>query len=103
MRKHLLFYAVVLCVFGTGIAGILAVGQRLQPGASLLGQQSASTPRPVLSTPPQSAKILSNTVSRVLYKNLEHPLSVLLLQMMIIILAARGIGQLFHKMGQPAV
>src|SRR5262247_3425324 len=103
MRKHLLFYAVVVCVFGTGIAGILAVGQRLQPGAALVNQQSASTPRPVLSTPPQSAKTFSSTVSSVLYRNLEHPLSVLLLQMMVIILAARGMGQLLHKMGQPAV
>jgi Kef-type K+ transport system membrane component KefB len=101
MRKHLLFYTVVLCVFGAGIAGILEVGPRLQPGAALVGQQSATTSR--LSTPPQSAKASSSTFGSVPYKNLHHPLSVLLLQVIVIIIAARGIGPLFVKMGQPAV
>src|SRR5262249_26497444 len=101
MRKSLLFYAVVLGVFGAGIAGILEVGPRLQPGTALVGQQSASTPR--LSTPPQPAKASSSTFGSVLYKHLQHPLSVLLLQVMVIIIAARGVGQLLRKMGQPAV
>src|SRR5262249_30349892 len=103
MRKHLLFYAVVLCVFGAGIAGILEVGPRLQPGAALVGQQPASTPRPVLPTPPQPVKASSSTLGGALYKNLQHTLSVLLLQVIVIIIAARGLGQLFLKMGQPAV
>ena len=102
MRKHLLFYAVVLCVFGAGIAGILEVGPRLQPGAALVGQQPASTPRPVLPTPPQPVKASSSTLGGALYKNLQHTLSVLLLQVIVIIIAARGLGQLFLKMGQPA-
>ena len=101
MRKHLLFYAVVLCVFGAGIVGILEIGLRLQPDAALVGQQSATTSR--LSTPPQPVKASSSTFGRVPYKNLQHPLSILLLQVIVIISAARGIGQLFRKMGQPAV
>jgi Kef-type K+ transport system membrane component KefB len=39
----------------------------------------------------------------VLRGNLEHPLPLLLLQIVVIVLAARGLGSLFRRLGQPAV
>src|SRR5439155_2863713 len=38
-----------------------------------------------------------------LHANLRHPLSVLLVQLIVIVLAARGMGALFARLGQPPV
>jgi Kef-type K+ transport system membrane component KefB len=102
MRRNLLFYVTLLAVFGVGIYLILDFGARLRPGEAVSenGVESAqrgTTQRPTEPTAP------SHGPSKVLSENLRHPLSVLLLQVIVVIVAARLVGGLFLKMGQPAV
>jgi len=74
-----------MLLFGAGIIGILRLGFSLHGTDGL-------APRPVESSPPTT-----------LVENLNHPLGILLLQLIVIILAARGMGRLFRRLGQPSV
>lgn len=86
MRRALLFYFVAVSVFVTGVYLLLASGKHLQ---STGNSQVAIT---------QSASLIS-----ALSANLHEPLSILLLQVVVIIVAARLVGLLFQRLGQPAV
>ena len=101
--KNVLFYVVVLLIFGTGIYWLLQFGSHLQ-SSEVAPQQRAesSSPTSLALHPPQS-KASSSDPGKVLYENLRHPLSVLLLQVIVIILTTRVLGALFVKMKQPAV
>lgn len=90
MRKNLLFYIVTLILFGIGIYLALDYGARLDhvaaPGATSVAPGVEST----------------SIVER-LRAGLQHSLGILLLQMIVIILAARALGALFRRIGQPSV
>jgi len=88
MRRNILFYLVTLSVFGAGVYFLLASGRHLQP----VGNQQA-----VIAQPQSSGLISALTV------NLQEPLSIMLLQVIVIVVAARSVGQLFIKLGQPSV
>lgn len=83
MRRNILFYIVALAVFGTSVYFLLASGKHLQ--AATIAQAQ-----------PASSNITFVT-------QLQEPLTILLLQVIVIIVAARLIGLLFRKLGQPAV
>ncbi len=86
MRKFIPFYAVALLVAVLAIAGLAEWGQALYPasaGSAL--QPGAAAPAPGL-------------IGR-----LHQPLTLLLLQMIVIIVAARLLGRMFRRIGQPAV
>jgi Kef-type K+ transport system membrane component KefB len=89
MRKNLLFYLVTLLVFGSGIYLVLNHGAQLSPAALAPGNGSA--------LPAGGAPGLA------LLDRLHTPLGVLLMQLIVIILAARAIGAVFLRIGQPAV
>jgi Kef-type K+ transport system membrane component KefB len=95
--RNALFYLATLLVFGAGIWLILNQGSHLQPAAPVTASPAASPAHPAaqgaLSTGPLGA----------LFANLRHPLSLLLLQVLLIVLAARSLGSLFRKIGQPPV
>jgi K+:H+ antiporter len=101
--KNFLYYSVLLAVFGLGIWFILATGSRQnvrrppvsQPNESISG----TTPSP---TAAESATPRTY-LSRVLKENLRSPLSILLLQIIVIIFAAKLMAELFRKIGQPPV
>src|SRR5262245_41649542 len=86
MRKHLLSYVVLLVVAVSGILVLLSFGGRLQPAAA------TATPTAV-----------SSDLTAGLRETLADPLSRLLLQIVVIVVAARLAGALFRKMGQPPV
>jgi Kef-type K+ transport system membrane component KefB len=92
MRRSVLFYSAMLLVFGAGIYAILGYGSRMevvaQPAESAVAVQPAS---------PAAGKVEG------LLGHLQQPLSLLLLQVIIILAAARGLGALFAKIGQPRV
>src|SRR5512143_3181642 len=90
MRRNLLFYLITLLVFGTGIYLALDYGGRLAPLA--VTPEVSPSPAAPGAGPGQ-----------VLLERLHAPLGVLLLQLIAIILAARLIGSLFRRIGQPAV
>lgn len=102
MRKNFLIYSALILIFGIGISIILEVGSRLHPGQTFPYKRSVplqgTTPTPVPQTETAASRLLNG-----LFDNLHHPLSILLLQVIVIILAARAFGYLFQKIGQPAV
>jgi Kef-type K+ transport system membrane component KefB len=94
MRKNLLFYLITLLVFGSGIYLVLDYGAQLSPAALAPGIGSDST---------LPAAAASGAPGLALLDRLHTPLGVLLLQLIVIILAARAIGAVFLRIGQPAV
>lgn len=93
MRKtrSIIFYALVLVLFGSAIYLIIQKGHSLEK----LKSATAGT-IPVNSS---SFDLFTNSFKT----SIHHPLAVLLLQIIIIILFARFCGYLFKKIGQPAV
>lgn len=97
MRRNLAFYLLTLVGFGAGIYLLLVLGSRGGPTATgeappHLGAAAPVTPAPVAGSPLAS-----------LAENLHHPLAILLLQVVVIVAAARLTGRLFARAGQPRV
>jgi Kef-type K+ transport system membrane component KefB len=88
-----MFYAVALLVFAAGVYFLLAAGRNLQPGNS----QNSAPARAVIS------HTQGTSFGSALTSNLQQPLSILLLQVIVIVIAARLFGALFSKIGQPSV
>src|SRR5256714_321350 len=102
MHRNLLFYVAVLSVFGVGIYFMLEVGARLQHGGAVAEKRIESKTASVSQQTP-APEAVSRDMAAGLSENLQHPLSILLLQVIVILAAARGVGALFQRMGQPAV
>lgn len=92
MRKtrSLLFYTVIVAVFG------FAIYQIIQKGHGLEKLKSSAAPATVNTN---SFELFTSSFKT----SIHHPLAVLLLQIIIIILFARFCGYLAKKIGQPAV
>src|SRR5436305_8708485 len=102
MSKNLAFYLAVLLLFGTGIYAILSFGSQLRPDAeSARPAVAAAAAHP--GAGPAKAKAAGGTIARTLLQNVRSPLSILLLQVVIIVAAARILGSLFLKIRQPPV
>ena len=85
MRKHLLSYAVLVAISVVGLSWLLGLGAGLEAG-KVTKQASSSV-----------------DITAGLRETLGDPLSILLLQIVVIVVAARLMGTLFRKMGQPSV
>ena len=96
MPRNLAFYVVVILLFGAGILGILRLGADLQPAAAPAVPAAAAAGAPA--TAPASAG-LAGTVR----ENLHHPFAILLLQVLVIVVAARLLGALCRRIEQPPV
>jgi Kef-type K+ transport system membrane component KefB len=113
MSRNLVFYIATILLFGAGIVGLLHVGSRLEPGgtAPTAGQPAAATaaapagagPGTSVLPRPEHGRAAGEGVAAVLAENLQHPLSLLLLQIVVIVLAARLLGALCHRIQQPPV
>lgn len=104
MRKRLLVYVFVLVIFGAGIVLILEVGNRLYATRTFSESTGSPSTHAVDARPPELAKVSTHPdVGSEFWNNLRHPLSILLLQVIAILLAAKAIGALLRKVGQPAV
>jgi K+:H+ antiporter len=91
MRRNLLFYGASILLFGAGIGLVLRQGSRLEPaGASpeVRAPETSASPRPAA------------TGAR---ERLREPLPLLLLQLIVIVSAARLCGMAIRRLGQPAV
>src|SRR5262245_60302945 len=98
MSRNFVFYAAVLLLFGTGIYFILAYGSRLPVAAA---SPSAAPAHPGVG--PEAAQAHAGGVAASLRENLQGPLTILLLQVIVIVIAARALGALFLKIHQPSV
>ncbi len=87
--KNSIFYIVVTGGFSALIYWILAQGKLLENGSKVVVANSAKT---------QWSEFLDSMVH-----NLQHPLAILLAQIITIIIVARFFGWMFRKIGQPSV
>jgi hypothetical protein len=102
-RNNLLFYVAVLLLFGIGISVILNFGTHLQLGEAVPKKRAESS-QLTSSTPHQpQSEASSRGMGNGLSEKFRHPLSVLLLQIIVITLATRVLGMLFLKLKQPAI
>ncbi len=85
MRKHLLSYSILVGVSVVGLLVLLSFGARLQAPVAVTHEAAATE------------------LTSGLRETLADPLSRLLLQIVVIVVAARLAGTLFRRMGQPAV
>jgi Kef-type K+ transport system membrane component KefB len=96
MKKHLslVFYLIIVVIFGLAIYWIVEKGKILEHGRTTKIEQTISRTSVV-----DSFELFSRSFSN----NLAHPLAVLILQIIAIIICARFFGFLFNKIGQPTV
>jgi Kef-type K+ transport system membrane component KefB len=95
--KHYLPYIALIGTCALGLWLILSTGSRLySPAQPLL--------TPTVQSIDQSQSITtSQPTANFFWSNLRNPLSILLLQLVIIIVASRFVGRLFRRIGQPPV
>jgi Kef-type K+ transport system membrane component KefB len=102
MRRSLLLYFAVLAVFGPGIYLTLDFGARLRPGRSAPEARAAKAAAD-LPSPAPPVESAAPAPAPMLPENLRHPLSMVLMQVIVVIVAARVFGALSVRVGQPAV
>jgi Kef-type K+ transport system membrane component KefB len=97
MKKNLLFYAAVILIFGAGIYFMLSFGSRS-------GLDTSTSPAAIGSlSSHNSSENAHGNFAGVLLENLREPLSILLLQVLVILIAAKLVSNLLLKIGQPPV
>jgi len=103
--RNLLFYLGTLLLFGSGIYSIISYGSHLQTApAPAAASASPGTTAAVPEGHALPAKASGQGgVLQGLVDNLKQPLCLLLLQVIVIVAAARTLGALFHRIGQPPV
>lgn len=87
--KNAIFYIAVTGGFTALMYWIVSKGKELEIGRNIISPTSKDT--------------LFNQFLVSLYHNLQHPLAILLLQIITIIIVARFFGWVFRKIGQPTV
>jgi Kef-type K+ transport system membrane component KefB len=103
MRKSTVLYFLMVLGFGSGIYFLIQAGKNLETS------KPPAVASPVIANPDSSA--LDSLPSRpgisqtfhTFRDNLHDPLSLLLVQLIIIVVLARVFGSLFVRIGQPAV
>ncbi len=95
MRRFLLLYLVILLGCGWGIYETLQAGKRLESTRTIVPAVTHSDSAAPAATHPG---LFQNV-----RENLRDPLSLLLVQLILIILLARIFGAIFVRFGQPAV
>lgn len=101
--RSYLYYFVLLLVFGAGIWFILATGRYLNSPRTLVNSTGESAPEATHANAASAAASPESNPGQVLRANLRGPLSTLLLQIIVIIIAARLFAALFRRVGQPPV
>jgi Kef-type K+ transport system membrane component KefB len=94
MRKAAPFYLLIVGTSILAILGLLHLGKRLTPTGAPAQLESSAAPEPA--GPLES-------LGRNLWSNTQTPLAHLLVQLLVIVSAARLLGRVFEKLHQPAV
>ncbi|HEY4313400.1 MAG TPA: cation:proton antiporter [Pirellulales bacterium] len=100
MLKNLVFYFLIIGLFVGAVLVILHLGADLPPGTAETVTKPAVA---AASTPQAETAIGADGAFRVFLENLHHPLSLLLMQLIVIVAATRIAGGLIRKIGQPSV
>jgi Kef-type K+ transport system membrane component KefB len=100
MKKNIFFYLVIISLFAVLILTILEKGKTLIPEKQLTKTEQIV---PTKSKPTPATAVSGEGLWSQLKHNIEHPISLLLLQIIIILFSARIFGLLVSKIGQPTV
>ncbi len=87
--KNLLFYCVIIGGFSYLIYWIMLLGGKLELGKNIVVPKGISTHW--------------HQIKETILHNLQHPLALLIAQIVTIIVVARFLGWVFNKIGQPSV
>ncbi|HEX6903633.1 MAG TPA: cation:proton antiporter [Thermoanaerobaculia bacterium] len=90
-KKNVSVYLLILLVSVAAIWFLVGYGSQLTPAAAPSAASQAASAHPEASG------------LQAVLENVRHPVSILLLQVIAIVIAARSLGALFHKIGQPPV
>src|SRR5262245_507524 len=101
MSRNVVFYFTVLLLFGSGIYFLLDYGSKLPVAASPTPMTASAPAHPGVG--PEPAKAPAGGGAGAFRENVQGSLSILLLQVIVIVIAARALGALFLKIGQPSV
>ncbi len=96
MKRSILIYLAILAFFGAGIYLVIKAGQQLPPPTGESARAAVGITAPGAASSPASAWSAMS-------ENMKDPLSRLLLQVIVIVLATRAVGTIFVRCGQPAV
>ena len=104
MNRNLIFYIMTVAIFGSLLWFVFNQGAKLK--ATQPAQTSAAVADQSQSTGLQSSEVPEGAVAVFfgsLSENLEHPLSLLLIQIVVIVLLSKLLASLVRKIGQPQV
>lgn len=106
MNRNLVFYVVVIAIFGSLMWFVFNQGSRLQPvqdpqtssvdANGVVNAQAPETESPVT----ESAVVV---FFKSLFENVRHPLSLLLIQIIVIVSFSKLLASLVRRIGQPMV
>ncbi len=102
VNKFLPVYVSMLLIFGGGTFAVVKLGTQLNADRNVMGR-SVRTSESGTAMQTRGPEDAAKGTIKTLRENLRHPLSVLLLQVIVILLIARVVGTLFRKIGQPTV
>ena len=100
LSKGLLRYVAILLLFGSGVVVTLRVGAGLHSDQPVSEVSKAAA---VLTASPEHTAKASSNIASALWTNLRHPVSLLLVQVIVILVVARVVGMFLRKAGQPVV
>jgi Kef-type K+ transport system membrane component KefB len=101
MTKGIILYALTLAAFGAGICFLVELGSQLPPGKATAEKRDHLTGTGP--SPPEGNDSFLDTIGKRFHEHLREPLSILVLQVIVIVAVATLVGGLFRRMGQPAV
>lgn len=102
MNRNLTFYLLILILFGSLIWLVINKGEELgKPQSTNVTELAKSQEN---ASQPSTSNISDSTsITDYIKGKLQHPISLLILQIIIIIIVSRVFGFLFGKIGQPTV
>lgn len=106
MSRNLIFYTVLMVVFGSLLWFVFNQGAKLepvQPAQTAVGenQESANLNNPAIEAGSHDGTLAAFLKS--LFENLEHPLSLLLIQIVVIVFSSKLLASFVRRIGQPMV
>lgn len=103
MKSTLAFYAATLLIFSLGIYFLLQSGSHLESDASVMERRVAPASATLTSLPSDVHAKKRSGFGAIIRENLREPLCILLLQIIVILIAAKIMSALAQKIGQPRV
>ncbi|HEX2641430.1 MAG TPA: hypothetical protein VHU81_00450, partial [Thermoanaerobaculia bacterium] len=93
--KNLLFYVGLILASGLAIYGILVIGSRMEPPGAALHPATETVAATATSAAPGTPH--ATGIAAGFLEHLRQPLSLVLLQVIVIVIAAKGMGGLMRR------